>query len=98
MAHTPSPWKVFVSHLNTFAVVTDDSRGAIICDFDRHNKVNNADNARLIAASPTLLEACKKLLEGCELADLYGDLSDHVPGEIMEIARAAITKAEGSLS
>ena len=43
-----------------------------------------------------LLEACKKLLEACELADLYGDLSDHVPGEIMEIARIAIAKAEGT--
>lgn len=49
-------------------------------------------NARLIAASPDLLAACKGLLDCCEL-----NLDEMEPETLLRIieARVAIAKAEG---
>jgi len=48
-------------------------------------------NARLIAAAPDLLEACKGLLAKCEANPAI----EHLWAEQVEAARAAIAKAEG---
>lgn len=54
--HSPSPWKL--SHESTSHLATiRDSEGRWICDV-----VNCNGNARLIAAAPELLEACKVAL------------------------------------
>jgi hypothetical protein len=49
-----------------------------------------AANARLIAASPDLLEACKAMVREMVAADWHG--------EAMEEAREAIARAEGASS
>lgn len=92
--HTPGPWKVFVSHLNTFTVVTDDTRGRIICDFDRHNRVNNEDNATLIAAAPELLEAVRFALSVL-LANYPVEASEFLAIKKLD---AAIASAEGVMA
>lgn len=89
MGYTPGPWKVFESHLHTLLVCTNDHRGAIICDFDRNNRVDNESNARLISAAPELLKACKFALDTVTLAE---DLQDWDP--VIDALKAAIAKAE----
>lgn len=92
-AHTAGPWNVdkignqrFV--LNKVGVVIAEVGGPL-----RSFKREQEANARLIAASPALYEACKKIVE---LAHRCED--DNRPidgGAICHIAWDAIAKAEG---
>lgn len=67
------------------------------------SQVNNESNARLIAAAPELIDACKRLLAMIETRGLRGETRE--PGleftmrkdisNVLDEARNAIVKAEG---
>jgi hypothetical protein len=88
--HTPGPWKVFkLPGASMIGVVPVNARGRPrqgretpdICQCEQE-----AD-ARLIAAAPELLTACKEAL---------AIVTAYAPGERqLEMLRAALAKAEG---
>lgn len=91
--HTPAPWTI-----DNRAIY--GNRGLIKCFIasveDDHNDSETIANARLISASPDLLDACR-----CALADLQGldeqnifSLDDPALITIREL-QAAIVKATG---
>ncbi len=86
---TPGPW-----HANGTQIIgARGKRTQYVAEVLRDNGVMIArDNARLIAAAPELLNACKALLKFNEelAADL--NISKHYPSA--DAARSAIAKAE----
>lgn len=98
-AHTPGPWKISGLDPHVIGPVrilvmdgTDVPQSrAVARVIDRGPEAEA--NARLIAAAPELLDACKRLLKFNEelCADIH--VSEHYPSA--ELARTAIAKAEG---
>jgi hypothetical protein len=83
--HTPGPWDA-----SRWRVCAEPGGNIkVICD-TANNKASrteeNAANARLIAAAPDLLAACRSLLAQLEFEC----------GDLVSEAKAAIAKAEGS--
>lgn len=91
--HTPGPWFVPTPARDAFGdyriqsgkeggygVIATTNPAGIECP---------EANARLIAAAPALLEACKRLLMSHTNIDSYEDAAEH--------ARSAIKQAEGEL-
>lgn len=98
--HTPGPWEMLLSDNATpFILHGKDAHLYDIDDLDRlvcvmpaeiMKDFNSFANARLIAAAPDLLEACKKLITGWQ--------SDTDTLQVaIDAARAAIAKAEGGV-
>lgn len=89
-------WISWVSKSKRLAVVqtadTDTGYGRRICELGKKNNPNFVSDARLIAAAPELLEACKRALAYIDLSGV-GDY----PGDQAEIGAllAVIKKAEG---
>lgn len=96
--HTPGPWRRCGGATPYYSAIHSDS-GYIVfgmADREEHKeggkKISAPDmweqlaNASLIAASPDLLSALKRL---CDYAD-----AEYVPNTLFDIARAAIEKAE----
>jgi hypothetical protein len=102
--HTPGPWKVVDAHITKRGV---RSKGYYICFMSDPTRFSNQEeryqedlarrefDARLIAAAPELLEACK-ILVGFE----SGELTDSAikAEEVMTRVKQAIAKAEGGES
>ena len=96
--HTPGPWMVATS--NSWRRILG-ARSESVCEPIKQNdghpdlyfRNGGADgpDARLIAAAPDLLEACKRLLGCMALANWEGDPT-------AEFARAAIAKASPSVA
>ena len=91
--HTPGPWKIEHSTNGTFPyrIVKFGERNPIAsCRGISGKESEDAANARLIAAAPNLLEACKTLVRRAET------MTDGEWGEPEEIAqaKAAIAQAE----
>ncbi len=91
MSHTPGEWKRILT-----GIFTDEDNPQTIayCD-DHRNKSRRPPeehiaNARLIAAAPDLLEACKALIEASKLSEYVWD------SDAAQQARAAIAKAKGN--
>jgi hypothetical protein len=89
--HAPGPWRVTSTHENARAVVgptpvADAYR--VIALPKNSNDGHWEANARLIAAAPDLLAACKAALEGQSIP----------PFEKYEMIRAAIAKATGGVN
>lgn len=83
MKHTPGPWRMGQEgNLRVYGPDNTSSAGLIAETFNR-------ENARLIAAAPELLEACKAALAEAEERD--EDLGANCWPEL----KAAIEKAEG---
>lgn len=87
--HTPSQWYSDEKD-EQFVIVRTDNK-IIYCIEDYEVNEEDRANARLIAAAPELLEACKSLLH-----DLKSDPYVLTPKTINK-ARSAINKAEGAL-
>lgn len=92
--HTPAPW--VIAHGRCIYGSGDLVKPFVASVEDDHNDSETAANARLIAASPVLLDACR-----CALADLEGlaeaecfSLGDPAHQTIKEL-RAAIAEATG---
>lgn len=86
--HTPGPWMMLGREVLGPAF---DGTYRSICDRVRGGSPEQADsNVRLIAAAPELLAACAALVG---VIDRKPDRE--CPAAALEIARAAIAKAEG---
>lgn len=67
---TAGPWRIGKSYTNEIAIrpLSDDTNEeciAVVCEL-REGEAKA--NAHLIAAAPELLEACKTMLDDCEMA------------------------------
>lgn len=85
MKHTPRPWKVKNNSGKNFEYMIcnpDYSKWPIACEVEKAN-------AKLIAAAPDLLEACKKLLKNGYDWDMNENTFD-----AQQSAIEAINKAE----
>jgi len=101
VAHTPGPWEIGDSAKgeSSLMVYCNDSLGSRVADLSIcGHGISTAQaraNARLIAAAPELLAACKAL--DAALCDGFDTTQSRHAGRMALIAaRAAITKAEGS--
>ncbi len=109
MSHTPGPWKVVEPFRNE--VYIDGANGHAVAYVIHNNdkRKEQADDARLIAAAPKLLEACKKaasLIASHEIrlvwnahnslthADAVRWVKEH-PSETLEFVLSIIAEAEG---
>ena len=94
--HTPFPWRYQVMGSEGCRIFPDtgDKREDIkyIAIVDGRDLPTNTANARLIAAAPDLLEACKVALSRLDL--LADDFDVYSQGST-DVLRAAIAKAEG---
>ena len=94
--HTPGPWETGCRR--TQVEVRPEGWNVPMCVADCHplnyppdSEQERVANARLIAAAPDLLEGCKRLLSVVEAeSEACGIYKAHI-----EIARAAVAKAEG---
>ena len=94
--HTQGPWGV-TEHPNKRAfegnlIVCPDDKDMVVCtiwtcDDEKETKAN----ARLIAAAPELLEACKAVWS----AIIDGDEHEHTAEQAHNLLIKAIAKAEG---
>jgi len=90
--HTPGPW-TYPGGTGNFVGGPDRIRVADVGGMERSPEERQA-NARLIAAAPDLLAACKSVLDSVPFASYRGD------GELEECEgrlRFAILKAEGGV-
>jgi len=92
MKHTLGPWK-YSSDLSAIVFIdVQQHKIKVIADFGKIE--HHTENARLIAAAPDLLEACKNLMASYEdlHPTLFEDENLEFSPEIM-MARQAIAKA-----
>jgi hypothetical protein len=112
MSHTPGPW-IYDIHDGTFYIFTKADL-EMVADGDPDkpgigrmrgvgrgaSSEEQEANARLIAAAPDMLAACKNLIDAavtdsdaCPIC--IHELTDHVSGCPIEVVAEAIAKAEG---
>jgi hypothetical protein len=84
MKHTPGPWTIFVC--DGISSVMPAMRPGDIC-----TGVKNDDDARLIAAAPELLAACKDIES--KIVDCEAGLINWRPDDFLHRVRAAIAAA-----
>lgn len=91
--HTPGPWRYGNSskNLDQFFVGNNDYTKSIALIDSFH--VEHEANAKLIAAAPELLEACKLAID--ELKESATALDGQSHETMIKILEAAIAKAEG---
>jgi hypothetical protein len=87
--HTPGPWRVVIRAnqrgIRSLTIDTGHLTGGTYCKMGASElQPEDEANARLIAAAPDLLEACKAVMAGDAFDERYRDL-----------CAAAIRKAEG---
>ena len=87
MAHTDGPWKVAIGQGNSIVIANDWTRIAVVEELVTGRDEALA-NARLIAASPSMLEDYYEIRN-------YGHMETCEGWCPQEIADAAITKARG---
>ena len=95
MKHTKGPWKLEDGN----EIWNQNTRVATIVTSHPYHEVNSSANARLIAAAPELLEACRRILETLSRKDTIGGvavkpLADKLCPELSAI-EYAIAKATG---
>lgn len=91
--HTPGPWMIFPGGDIGSAAVRRPEMIVIKAGTVKGENIGTAmKNAKLIAAAPELLEACKYWLEDGRF--LVANTKEHT--EAVEMLRAAIAKAEAT--
>ena len=104
-AHTPGPWRSTWRNLDNvkdwrsripYAIeYLPENYNAVLPIADVCDQPNAEENARLIAAAPDLLAACKKAFD--ELVENLDEIGiDHESDDTAIMLRAAIAKATGS--
>jgi len=90
--HTPGPWKWWTTHEGAHRI-NPHKGGLVIASCDTRNPFSEEQeaNARLIAAAPDLLEACKAAL--FEITDIERQ-GRHNGNSLPKMLSAAIAKAE----
>ena len=97
MKHTPGPWKADMHHIGDGWRVfvqhkAESDQHDAICDLETWQKDRETQaNARLIAASPALLEACEMALR---VLLQTGNGEDYVDRTINDL-EAALSAAKG---
>ncbi len=86
--HTPGPWEV-----HELADGPSKTIGPLGVFVAQTIGGNDTANARLIAAAPDLLAACKETLQCCDA--INQDDADLLPSDTISQIEAAIAKAEG---
>lgn len=76
-----------------FLVGHHNGRGVAVVFGDEHESEPSEDNARLVAASPDLLDACKRLVMQAEMTTDYLEFTDGTLHSACQQARAALLKA-----
>lgn len=100
MKHTPGPWLVEAPWSGCSAIRGPNNKlvfglASGLPHEKQHDEICVA-NARLIAATPDLLDALENLLTAIDQFGLVGELDAGCDGEgPYETARAAVTKALG---
>jgi hypothetical protein len=94
MTHTPGHWKA----IGTFIGTDEEDSQTIAYTSDHRNRQRTSieeqeANARLIAAAPELLEACKAMMDWAK-EEATGPFTDMFEETIQKVA-AAIDAAEG---
>jgi len=95
--HTPGPWTFDCSPSSTIVWSDECGRSREICKVTPRGEVTGSEgeaNARLIAAAPELLEACKAL-KSCLGSIHFPNGDPECVATSLELAQQAITKAEG---
>jgi hypothetical protein len=101
MSHTPGPWLVddnlggktpYICQANDNGIIATMARSPFLSGNGEFSREQIADNARLIAAAPELLETLKYARE--ELIGWHKEHSCCGPTDLTKID-AAIAKAEG---
>ena len=87
MNHTPGPWELGYSDLGSQIISSADGYVAVVHYWSRPEQEMKA-NARLIAASPDLLEACEEFVRKVECGEAKSKRS-------YTQMKAAIAKAGG---
>jgi hypothetical protein len=93
--HTPGPWTGYKCIEPSRAWTINASPKNVVCGISGGAMIDKSDeeleaNARLIAAAPDLLDALR-----CCLAMIEGEGLDELHGDLAEVVRAAIARAEG---
>jgi hypothetical protein len=96
-SHTPGPWKTILGQIDWQIVAEDIENTYLVAtvseDIGSYRSTTDNEgeaNARLVAAAPDLLEACKESLPSLHWANCHGNRCDE---QIVAI-EAAIAKAE----
>jgi hypothetical protein len=94
--HTPGPWKIKNGH--NYSILDSQNRAVAFTSFGA--EICDVANARLIAAAPDLLDACKHLNAVCfDFAECNANGKTEFDTDVMidaiETMRAAIAKAGG---
>lgn len=71
--------------------ITIEGKGAIVADLDWNTPAENQSNARLIAAAPDLLAACKDI---AKCAENPSQVNGDILTRIASVARSAIALAQ----
>lgn len=91
--HTPGPWEIRTElgiNNKHLLLIDGDNSSYCVCDVGAKRVIENLSNARLIAAAPELLEACKEALV---MAKHWNKSKDDFL--YVELCEKAIKKAEG---
>jgi len=96
MKHTPGPWRVNTTHLETRVVMADKRIATVHQCITKYDYLSvpvqqQVANAQLIAAAPDLLETLENLLLACE----YCKPERILTSKAVLLARQAIAKAKG---
>lgn len=98
--HTPGPWKHFcIAHEKIdlgYEILTADER-TFITGGTSHGSVRYEANARLIAAAPDLLEACKQFIDEWHANNQNFYRLEPKSLTMMRAAIAKAAKAEGEI-
>jgi hypothetical protein len=92
--HTPAPW--IVGNMAEEVFHKSESTYEAIAVRPEDDDTGNWDaNARLIAAAPELLAACKLIVQDVALLTRYRSETRYVSAAVVNVCVEAIAKAEG---
>lgn len=92
---TPGPWAVHVRDFDKSVMVIASGASLSVANVTDYGFMPAIPNARLMAAAPDLLAACKALIDAPHQEHFAARLNDDEMRGI-EMIRAAISKAEGA--
>ena len=100
MEIAPTPFRVELNQANHGqSEVIVDAEGMILARIPQTNskaeRNRDQNHARLFAASPKLLQACKAVMRWWTETEGFEDGEDEMPPEIFDGLRGAIASAEG---
>jgi hypothetical protein len=92
LKHTPGPWEVHEGNDYIVILRPDDTTT------DTGIHIDNLADARLAAAAPELLEACKQWLAQVTGGSMYSEYLQVDEADCVANTRAAIAKVEGKIT